>query len=150
MTYPADPGAPAAQPGTPAGAWAPPQSGASAAPQPEPRTSGVKKWLPVGGTILVAGVFGVGSLTGWFGAGDPEVGDCVQMQGETSFETVDCTSGDAEYKVVGIHDEEMTWPDFEAAASTDAVCQQFATWEVALWIGDLETEPGTIYCSEPA
>jgi hypothetical protein len=71
------------------------------------------------------------------------------MQGQTSFDTVDCTSAEAEYKVVGVHDEEMTWPGFEAAASADEVCEQFATWEVALWIGDLEIEPGTISCSEP-
>jgi hypothetical protein len=42
----------------------------------------------------------------------------------------------------------MTWPEFEAA-SVDEVCQGFDTWEVALWIGELETEPGTICCSEP-
>ena len=146
MTHPSDPDAPAAQPGTPDGAWAPPQGGA---PGAAPQQSGAKKWLPVGGAVLAAGVVGLGSLTGWFGAGEPEVGDCVQMQGETSFEAVDCGAEEAEYKVVGIHGEELTWPDFEEAASVDEVCQKFATWEVALWIGELETEPGTVYCSEP-
>ena len=110
--------------------------------------SGAKKWLPIAGSVAVAGVLGVGSMTGWFGIGDPKVGDCVQMQGETSFEVVDCGAAEAEYKIVGIEGEEMTWPDFEAA-SVEEVCTAFESWEVALWIGDAETEPGTIYCSEP-
>jgi hypothetical protein len=28
-------------------------------------------------------------------------------------------------------------------------CADFASWEAALWIGGLETEPGTVYCAEP-
>jgi hypothetical protein len=70
------------------------------------------------------------------------------MKGEASFEVVDCGADGAESKIVGIQDEEMTWPDFEAA-SVEEVCTSFESWEVALWIGELETEPGTIYCSEP-
>jgi hypothetical protein len=130
------------QPGT---AVPPPVEPAAEAPTEK---SGAKKWLPIAGSVAVAGVLGAGSLTGWFGIGDPKVGDCVQMQGETSFEVVDCGAAEAEYKIVGIQDEEMTWPDFENA-SVDEVCTAFQTWEVALWIGEMETEPGTIYCSEP-
>ena len=122
---------------------------------PQPATeapagkSGAKKWLPIAGSVAVAGVVAAGSMTGWFGLGDPEVGDCVQMQGETSFEVVDCGAAEAEYKIVGIEDQELTWPDFEEAAMAEEICADFQTWEVALWIGELETEPGTIYCSEP-
>ena len=134
------------QPGTPEGAWAAPQDAPQA--QPEKKT-GAKKWASLAGTIAVAGVGGAYALTGGFGIGDPKVDDCVQMKGQTDFEVVDCGSAEAEYKIVGIHDEELTYPDFEAAAAVDEVCQKFQTWEVALWIGDLETEPGTIYCSEP-
>jgi hypothetical protein len=148
VTHPSDPSAPAAQPPTPEGAWTPPQGGAPVAPYAEPQKSGGKKWLAIGGGVLVAGVAGL-SLLGVFGAGDPEVGDCVRMTSDTDFEAVDCSADDAEFKVVGIHDEELTWPDFEEAVTVDEVCQEFATWEVALWIGDLETEPGAIYCSEP-
>ncbi len=145
MTHPSDPHAPAPQPGTPDGAWAPPQGGASGAPYAEPQKSGGKKWLALGGGILVAGVAGL-SLTGLFGAGDPEVGDCVRMVSDTDFEAVDCTADDAEFKVVGIDGQEMTESEFQAAAVED-VCVDFATTEVALWIGDMVTEPGTIYCA---
>ncbi len=75
--------------------------------------------------MAVAGILGAGSLTGWFGLGDPKVGDCVQMQGETSFEVVDCAAAEAEYKIVGIEAEEMTWPDFEAAATDETICEEF-------------------------
>ena len=155
-----DPGS-GSQPGTPDGSWVPPHQGAGQAatgdagwapqqdaPAAPAETKGLKKILPAVGSIAAAGIVGVGALTGGFGFGDPEVGDCVQMKGETSFDVVDCGADEAEYKIVGIHDEELNWPAFEEAAAVDEVCQDFATWEVALWIGDLETEPGTIYCSE--
>jgi hypothetical protein len=152
MTHPGnDPHMPGNQPGTPDGAWTPPaapQTPPQGAPVDQSQTSGAKKWLPIAGSVAVAGVLGVGSLTGWFGIGDPKIGDCVQMKGEKDFDVIDCSAEEAEYKIVGIQDEEMTWPSFEAA-SVDEVCQDFDTWEVALWIGELETEPGTIYCSEP-
>ena len=147
MTHP-DPHAAGAQPGTPEGAWAPQQGVPQAAPQEQPQKRGAKKWLPIAGAVAAAGVVGAASLTGWFGLGDPKVGDCVQMKGDTDFDVVDCGADEAEYKIVGIEDEELTWPDFEKA-SVEEVCTDFDTWEVALWIGDLETEPGTIYCSEP-
>jgi hypothetical protein len=152
MTHPGnDPHMPGNQPGTPDGAWtqpAAPQTPPQGAPVDQSQTSGAKKWLPIAGSVAVASVLGVGSLTGWFGIGEPKVGDCVQMKGETDFDVIDCSAEEAEYKIVGVQDEEMTWPSFEAA-SVDEVCQDFDTWEVALWIGELETEPGTIYCSEP-
>jgi hypothetical protein len=150
MTYPgSENDAPGRQPATPAGAWTPPQGTAQEAPQQQSEKTGAEKWLPVAGSVAAVGVLGAGYATGWFGLGDPSVGDCVQMQGETSFEVVDCGADEAEYKIVGIEKKEMTWPDFEEAAMADEVCQEFQTWEVALWIGDLETEPGAIYCSEP-
>ena len=65
----------------------PPAQPAAEAPAEK---SGAKKWLPIAGSVAAVGVLGVGSMTGWFGIGDPKVGDCVQMQGETSFEVVDC------------------------------------------------------------
>lgn len=123
------------------GAWAPPPAGASAAPGAKP--SGVKKWLRIGVSIAVAGVVGLGSFVGF---GGPEVGDCVQMQGQTSFDVVDCGSAEAEYRVVGVEDEEQNYPDFMADQDT---CSGSSGWEVALWIGGMETEPGTVYCAEP-
>jgi hypothetical protein len=146
VTYPSDPHAPASQPGTPDGAWAPPQDGASAAPQPEEQKSGAKKWLGVGVAVLAAGVIGLGALTGWFGAGDPEVGDCVQATGENEVEVVDCDAAEAQYEIVGIDEQEMTRSEFDAAPIED-ICVDFAETEGALWFGDMITEPGTIYCA---
>jgi hypothetical protein len=145
VTYPSDPNAPAPQPGTPDGAWAPQQGGAPGAPHAEPQKSGGKKWLAIGGGVLAAGVVGIGAL-GLFGAGDPEVGDCVKMTSGTEFESVDCSADDAEYKVVGIDEQEMTRTEFDEAGVED-ICVDFETTEVALWIGDMVTEPGTIYCA---
>ena len=106
--------------------------------------SGAKKWLPIAGSVAVAGVLGVGSLTGWFGAGEPEVGDCGKTTGETSFEVVDCDAEGAEFKIVGIQDGKQTYPDFEKDPNS---CSEFPAWEVALWSGEM-TEEGTVYCAE--
>ena len=141
MTHPG-PDTPSTPGDQPAGATAAP---AAEAPAEKP---GAKKWLPVAGSVAVAGVLGAGALTGWFGIGDPKVGDCGQSKGATSFEVVDCDAEGAEFKIIGIEGEEMTWPDFEEKASVDEVCQDFQTWEVALWTGEMETEPGTVYCAE--
>jgi hypothetical protein len=151
-TPPQQPGpwAPPQQPG----AWGPPQQpggwapqpGAWAPPQGAPAPGGVRRWLRVGVPVAVAGVVGLGTLGGWLGWGDPAVGDCVQMVGATSFDVVDCDSPESEYRIVGIEDEEMDYPSFMADPDT---CLAFASTEVALWIGGLETEPGTVFCAEP-
>jgi hypothetical protein len=142
MTYPG-PDAPSTPGEQPAGATA-----AQPAAETPAEKSGAKKWLPIAGSVAVAGVLGTGALTGWFGIGDPKVGDCGQSKGATSFEVVDCDADGAEFKIIGIEDEELTWPDFEEAATAEAICQAFPSWEVALWTGELETDPGTIYCAE--
>jgi hypothetical protein len=105
-----------------------------------------KTWLRVGAPIAVAGVVGLGTLGGWLGWGDPEVDDCVQMRGATSFDVVDCGSSEAEYRIVGIEDEPMDYPAFMADPD---VCTGFESTEVALWIGGLEIKPGTVFCAEP-
>ena len=123
--------------------------GAEATPPAQPeKKSGAKKWASLAGTVVVVGAGAAYSLTGGFGANDPKIDDCVQMKGDTDFDVVDCDSGDAEMKIVGIDDQEMTRPDFEAAAIED-VCADFPATEYVLWIGDMMTEPGTIYCTEP-
>jgi len=144
MTHPGSDVQPGQQP---EGAWTPPQG----APQAQPeKKSGAKKWASIAGGAAVVLVGGAYSLTGGFGLGDPKVGDCVKMTSDTDFDVVDCGAAEAEYKVVGIDKDEMTYPDFQDAVAADSVCADFQTWEVALWIGDVETDPGTIYCSEPA
>ena len=146
MTFPGpDASAPGQQPATPDNA----QGASQATPsQATPQKSGAKKWLPIAGSVAVAGVLGAGSLTGWFGIGDPKVGDCVQMASETDFDVVDCGADEAEMKIVGIDEQEMTRSEFDEAPM-EAVCADFASTEYALWIGDMVTEPGTIYCTEP-
>jgi hypothetical protein len=124
---------PAAQPG-----WAAPQA------EPEKKNN-AKKWASVAGTVLVVGA-GAAYSFGAFGIGDPEVGDCVKTVGETDFEVVDCGADDAQFKVVGIDEQEMTYSEFEAAPAED-ICVDFATTEIMLWSGDMVTEPGTIFCA---
>jgi hypothetical protein len=137
---------PPAQPGQPYQQWGPDQQPATP-PVPAPAKSKGKKIASIAGAVVVAGGLAAFRLTGGFGAGDPSVGDCVQMQGETDFEVVDCTSADAEYKVVGIDQKEQTFVDSQNDPET---CAKFPEWEVALWIGDTLTEPGTTYCAVPA
>lgn len=140
MTDPGPDAYPAAQPHGATAATVDP-----AAPAPTEK-KGVAKWVPVAGAVAVAGVLGVGSLTGWFGIGDPSVGDCIQLTGETEFSVVDCGADEAEYRIVGIQAEQQTYPTF---VDDPTSCSEFATTEVALWTGsDMMTEEGTVYCAE--
>ena len=156
MTYPGSDnpqsGQPGQQPphqeqpyqGQPAGAWTPPQ-GPGAPGQPEKKSSVLKKVvLPI---IAVLAVLGIAAAALGLAGGSVEVGDCVTMEGATSFDSVSCGSDEAEYKITGIDEQELTEAEFQAAA-IDEVCVDFANTEVALWIGDSETDPGTVYCAE--
>ena len=129
------------QQGQPAGAWTPP-GGASPAGEPQ-KKSVLKKALPIIGGVVGLGV--VASAFGLFG-GEPEVGECIHMTGMTDFEEVDCGSDEADGKVVGIDEAEMTYEEFEKP--TTEVCMDFATAEIALWYGT-EGGPGQVYCAEP-
>ena len=111
-------------------------------------TSSKKKWFGIAGGLGVAGAVGAGAL-GLFGGGASEVGDCITTTSETDYETVDCGSDDAQFKIIGIDDQEMTYKDFEDAPVED-ICVDFADkTEYALWEGEMVTEPGTIYCAGP-
>jgi hypothetical protein len=151
---------PGSQPGTPDGSWVPPHQGAGNAatgdagwapqqdaPAAAAEKKGLKKILPVVGSVAAAGIVGVGALTGGFGFGDPEVGDCVQSVGETEFEVVDCGSGDAESRIIGIEEKEVTYDEFMA---DDSLCASFEKTGYVLWTGAVESEPGTVWCTEPA
>lgn len=128
MTYPGTDVPPAAQP----------------AAQAPAEKSGAKKFLPIAGSALAAVVVAAGAATGWFGIGDPKVGDCVQFTGETDWEVIDCGADEAEAKIVGIQDEKQTEDEFMA---DDASCSEFATAEGALWLsGSMITEKGSVYC----
>jgi hypothetical protein len=93
---------PPAQPGQPYQQWGLDQQQQLATP-PVPAPAGkskAKKIASIAGAVVIAGGLGAWRLTGGF-ADDPGVGDCVQMQGETSFDVVDCSSADAQYTIVG-------------------------------------------------
>ncbi|MBN1093291.1 hypothetical protein JKP75_12420 [Blastococcus sp. TML/M2B] len=65
------------------------------------------------------------------------------------YETVDCDSKEAEFKIIGIDEQEMTYKDFEEAPVEDLCVDFVDTTEYVLWEGDMLTEPGTIYCAGP-
>jgi hypothetical protein len=136
MTHPGPDGP--ATPGEHSGATAQPPAEAPA------EKSGLKKWLPIGGSVAVAGVVAASWLTGGFGPGEPEVGDCGKSTGETSFEVVDCDAEGAEFKVVGVEKDKQSYEDFE---TDETSCMEFATAEIALWSGEI-TGDGTVYCAE--
>ena len=111
--------------------------------QPEKKSGVVRKVvLPVVGGLVALGA--AGTAFGLIG-GNPGVGDCVRMAGETSFESVDCGSDEAEYKITGVDEQELNRLEFD---ESDEVCMEFESSEVALWIGDYESDPGTVYCAE--
>jgi hypothetical protein len=139
MTYPG-PDVPSTPGEQPSGATAAAQAPAAAPAE----KSGLKKWLPIGGSLAVAGVVAASWLTGGFGPGEPEVGDCGKATGETSFEVVDCDAEGAEFKIVGIQDGKQSYQEFEKDENS---CSAFPKWEVALWSGEM-TEEGTVYCAE--
>jgi len=90
---------------------------------------------------VAVGIVGAGALG--LGFGDPEVGDCVQLTSDTEFDVVDCGAGEAEYKIVGIAAEDITYPDYMA---DDDLCSTVVDTEVVLWFG-ADADPGTAYCA---
>ena len=136
-------GAPGQQPGQPGVPGQPGLPGQPPVPPQPAQKSGVKKLLAIGGPILVAGVVGVRVL-GLFGGGDPEVGDCVKESGEQSWDVVDCDSGEAQYKVVGVEEDQQTYPEFESDPDT---CTGFPEAEFFMWIGP-DGSLGNVYCAK--
>ncbi|MGY1722806.1 hypothetical protein [Blastococcus sp. SYSU DS0533] len=137
---PAQPG----QPGQPAGAPVPPQRGATPGGQPQQKSSPVRKVLLAVGGVLVA-LVAVGLLFSMLGGGEPEVGDCVANLDGEQVETVECGAAEAEARIVGIDEQELDYADF----LEQDVCLDFESAVGAIWVGDDEAEPGTIYCAEP-
>jgi hypothetical protein len=116
--------------------------GGTGAPQPP---SKLKKIAGIAVPVVAAGVAGA-SWLGIGGAGAPEVGDCIQTQGTSDYEVVDCSDAAAQYRVAGVEAETYTEAEFDA---DDTVCAGFASTEVVLWYGDVGLD-GTVLCAEPA
>jgi hypothetical protein len=98
--------------------------------------------------VAAAVAIGVLRVTGvWGGAEDPQVGDCVHTTGSsgTSVDVVDCSSKEAQYKVVGVDPKTMTSKQFQA---DDDLCASVPETQVVLWSGR-DTEEGTVYCAVP-
>jgi hypothetical protein len=131
-------------PGQPYQQWGPDQQQLATPPVPAPAgKSKGKKIASIAGAV--AGGLGAWRLTGGF-ADDPGVGDCVQMQGETSFDVVDCSSADAQYKIVGKDEKKQSYESFQA---DDSVCSGFAEAEAAFWTEDAIGADGTTWCAVP-
>ncbi|MGY2001766.1 hypothetical protein [Blastococcus sp. SYSU DS1024] len=131
-------------PGQPAGGWIPPQGGATPMGQPEQQGGGARKVLLAVGGVLVA-LVAAGLLFTMLGAGEPEVGDCVANFAGEEVEVVDCDAAGAEGRIVGIDEQELDYQEF----MDQDVCLEFETAIGAIWMGEDEAQPGTIYCAEP-
>ena len=106
----------------------------------------------VGGVVLlvVLALAGLGLLNR-NSAENAKVGDCLpaaatdnSSDDASSLRTVECSSAEADTKVVGIV-EGLNRAEFDAA---DNPCTQYATAESALWIGKSGRD-GTTFCLEP-
>ena len=138
---------PPAQPGQPYQAWGagqqpPPPFGQP--PVAPPAKSNAKKWASLAGSVVVAGGVAAFSLTGGFGLGDPEVGDCIEPGGN-SFNLVDCGAEEAQYRIVGVEEKQQNYADFQADPD---VCLTFPTAVYAAWYGGELTDAGSVFCAE--
>jgi len=132
------------QPGQPGQPWGAPQGpgGAQAVGQPQkPKRKVLQIVLAVLAAIVV-----LGALSTFLGAGDPEVGDCLHEKSLTEYETVDCDSDDAQYRVEGT-DEDMTYNELEDAVANETACSSVDDWTYALWLGEDEDEDGKVFCT---
>ncbi|MGY2065679.1 hypothetical protein [Blastococcus sp. SYSU DS0619] len=134
------------QPGQPAGGWVPPQGGATPVGQPEQKGGAAKKVLLAVGGVLVALVV-VGLLVSMLGRTEPEVGDCLRNAVGENVEFVDCDSADAEARIVGIDEQELDYAEFNNPETL--VCADFPEALDAVWVGEDQEEPGTVYCAAP-
>ena len=170
MTHPGQPGqpfpphgtpGPSGQPGQPfppqgaPGAYGqpfPPQGapgpyggpGPSGPPAPAPRSGRGRTIAGVAGAVAIGGAV---AAAGFLGLGSPEVGDCIERDGDTSFSTVDCDDSSATARIVGVIEERVTEDEF--FQDSYQPCGAFPTTTQILWDGETGGE-GTVYCAEDA
>lgn len=99
-----------------------------------------RRWVPIVGGLVALLV--VGAVVSSIFGGDPDVGDCVSTDG-SSYDTVDCDSADAQYKIIGT-DTDQTYAEY---MSDETACAQFPTTAQVLWFGPDESEDGHVYCA---
>lgn len=108
--YPQQPQAPYGQPqqGYPAPQQQPYMQSGPPGPPPRPaKNRSPKTILKAIGVVFVLGTFAFFWLTSLNDAGNAEAGDCVKKSSsalDDGLEVVDCSGGDAQYKVSKVHD----------------------------------------------
>jgi hypothetical protein len=98
------------------------------------------------GPVLVVAVVGLSLVRNL--TGDPATGDCIQASGSEDFETVDCDSDEAQYRIVGT-DEDMTGLSFDLTDAND-LCLDFPQSTAVFWYGTNNADNGTVYCAVDA
>lgn len=130
------------------GGFPPPQGGFQPGPPPQPARQGggwKKRVISIlVGLVVLAGIAGVSLYLNRDAANKAKVGDCVSQEGSDDLKVVECSSGDADYKVVGrVEDKTQT----EAGISA---CGPFVEQgaEQAYWEGE-SGKKGLVLCLAP-
>lgn len=139
--------APAEQPaaGAPASVPPPPWKKQAAAPEGK-RTGGMSLLKRIGGALLVFALIYAGkSLFFGSGIGAPKVGECVKVSSDNTETVVECTSSEAQYKVLGVA---TGISESEFDADTDgSMCETWPEATYGLWSGN--SSNGTVLCLGP-
>ncbi|MBM7808354.1 hypothetical protein JOD57_004191 [Geodermatophilus bullaregiensis] len=138
--HPAPGSGPAPDQGFPPGQGSPPGPGTPLPSAPAVRNGKARLGGAIGAVVVAGGVAAVA----FGGLGDPEVGHCVQPVG-ISFETVACDDPEAELRIVGVVDAEMSEAEFDADPDP---CADFPSAVSALWQQEAAGTDGTVYCAE--
>ena len=146
---------PGSVPPPPAGQYPPPQGqypqqqgqfpgGPGWTPPQQQSKGGAGKWLAIGGGILAVVVIAVLAFA-FLAAGDPEVGDCLEEDGQ-QLAVADCDDSAAAWKLIGIQDGEQSYDEYLADPET---CAEFLPEAVqSFWVGENgdNTGQGVVYC----
>ena len=142
-------GPPAGSP-EPGGSFAAQQPGSVPPPPPgqypppqQPSKGGAGKWLAIGGGLLAVLVIGI-LIFAFLGGGDPEVGDCLQEDGQ-ELSVVDCDDSAAAWKLLGIQEGTQSYDEYQADPET---CSAFPGTVQSFWVGENgdNTGQGVVYC----
>jgi len=114
-------------------------------PPAAPPQRSARRWLPLVGGIVAVLVAAL-SFTDLFGAGEPELGDCVRPDGST-FDQVDCDDAGAQARIIGT-DDDMTGAEVDAT-DPNQLCTETPSATVGLWSGSADDADGTVLCAQP-
>ena len=127
----------------------PPQGGGfqpGPPPQPVRQGGGWKKRVAsiAVGLVVLAGIAGVSWYMNRDAANKAKVGDCVSQEGTNDLKVVECTSAEADFKVVGRVEDKTQ------SEAGDTVCGPFVDQgaEQAYWEGEAGKK-GLVLCLAP-